>query len=137
MAHVMLFLMWNVLFCNTSTFRIRCACTECGCLRFGFVLFRYVVQVIVTTNTNTTAATNSSPKCVGSLVPDSLPFSFERPFSLLLLMLVWNSRIVHYVQVFQPPGLLFLYFSVYLLRSVCSHLFLCIHFTHPLQILKT
>jgi hypothetical protein len=54
----------------------------------------------------------------------------------LLLMLVWNSRIVHHVQVFQPPGLLFLYFSLYLLRSVCSHFFLYIHFTHPLTDLK-
>jgi hypothetical protein len=29
--------------------------------------------------------------------------SFERPFSLLMLMLVWNSRIVHNGQVFHPP----------------------------------
>ena len=59
-----------------------------------------------------------------------LHHSFKRPFSLLLLMLVWNSHIVRYVQMFQTPGLLFLYFRV------CVDFLLYIHFTHPLTDLK-
>lgn len=46
----------------------------------GFHALQVFAQVIATTTTatgaNTNAATTSSPKCVGSLVPDSLPSFF-------------------------------------------------------------
>ena len=131
MTHVILFPMWNVLYFNISTFRSRCACAKCGCFLFDFVLSRYVAQVIIIIVATTVAAiaTTSSLKRVGSLVPDSLPsFSGTAVLPLAAVeMLVWNSRIVHYVWVLQPPGLLFLYFGVCLLRRVPTVLFVYPH----------
>jgi len=95
----------------------------------GFHALPVFAQVIATTTTaNTNAATTSSPKCVGYLVSDSLP-SF---FWTAVLPLDADACLKFSYCPLHAPGLLFLYFSVYILRGVCSHFFLSIHFTHSL-----
>ena len=124
---------------------VRCACTECGCFLFGFVLSRYVAQVnttttttatTTTTTTNTTTATTSSPKCVGSFVPDSLPSFLWTAVLPLDADACLEFSYCPLCAGVPTTGLLFLYFSVYLLRLVCLHFLLYIHFTHPLTDLR-